>query len=116
MNTLFALFGDDPLPAMQRWSRNTINAWIVVGAILLVVALVFVWAAFVRKRRRRVRRHHYQRRSIARAAADGMSAIRQHVHERQRRRRSRQRPRNPTLAETGGLPPARSEAPPSQPS
>jgi hypothetical protein len=31
---------------------------------------------------------------------------------RRRRRRREHRPRNPTLAETGGLPPIRTEAPP----
>jgi type VI protein secretion system component VasK len=114
MNILLAgLFDDDPLPWGARWSQNTINAWIVVGAILGVVALVLVWAAFIRKRRRRRHRHHH--RSIAKATAAGITEIRRHVHERQRRRRSRQRQRNPTLAETGGLPPPRADAEPSQP-
>ncbi len=35
--------------------------------------------------------------------------------ERKRRRRREHRPRNPTLAETGGLPPIRTERPPDGP-
>jgi hypothetical protein len=34
------------------------------------------------------------------------------AHKRHRRRRHEHRPRNPTLAETGGLPPIRTEKPP----
>jgi type VI protein secretion system component VasK len=105
MNLLFAIV-DDALPVMPRVSRDAINAWIVVGAILFVVVVVFGWAAFIRKRRKRKHRHH---RSMAKAAAAGVNEIRRQVHERQRRRRTRQRQRNPTLAETGGLPPVRAD-------
>jgi type VI protein secretion system component VasK len=111
MNVFFSsMFGDDPLPSLQPLSPNAIQRWIVIGAIGFVVLSAFVWAAFIRKRRRR-RKHHHHRRSFAKSAAKGMSEITRHVHERQRRRRSRQRTRNPTLAETGGLPPPRADEP-----
>lgn len=112
MNIFFlAMFEDDPLPTFGPLSKNAIQNLIVIGAIFSVITLVFIWAAFIRKRRRRRKHHHRHHRSFAKTAAEGVSEIRRQVQERQRRRRTRQRQRNPTLAETGGLPPARADEP-----
>jgi len=90
---------------------------IIMGAVCLVVAIIFVWAAFVRKpRRKRVHSYHsssseegglprpHKRRSVFSRAF----GRRRH---RRRRGHGRERPVNPTLAQVGGLPPERREPP-----
>ncbi|HEY1717636.1 MAG TPA: hypothetical protein VGH42_04980 [Verrucomicrobiae bacterium] len=65
---------------------------IVMGAIVLVALMAFIWIAFSPKKRTHLHRHHR----------------RHHGKSRKKRRRER-RKLNPTLAETGGLPPIRQE-------
>lgn len=83
-----------------------------VGSILAVA--LFFWAMRYVGRQRRHRRHHttpgiLQAKSKAPTGED--AETRHHHHHRRRRRRRRQhldrQNRHPTLAETGGLPPAR---------
>lgn len=62
-------------------------------ASLVVVGLCILWAVFIRKPSTESRRG---------ALSEGGSSSR---GGRRRRRSSKERPRNPTLAETGGLPP-----------
>ena len=93
---------------------STLSGLIVVGAIGLVTLLVLVWAIFFRKRgrRRRLHRHAHQHASTPaesppdRLEDEEISSSRQEPRPRRHSRR-RRRPRNPTLAETGGLPPVR---------
>lgn len=73
------------------------------GAYATVILLIAAWAIFVRKqksRRRRIRRPHGWQQKVE----DG-----KHRHGRHRRHRSKnsQTPLNPTLAQSGGLPPTR---------
>jgi len=72
---------DNGLPAVGRFSTEWVELFILFGAIALVVLLAFFWAIFFRKsgKRRRIHRH------------------RRHCSL------------NPTLAESGGLPPVREE-------
>jgi hypothetical protein len=73
----------------------------------LIVLAVFIWAAFVRDPGRR--RHHHHRHHSAtweQPANDG-----KREHHRHRRKHARDLPRNPTLAETRGLPPVRPQPP-----
>jgi hypothetical protein len=92
---------------------------LVFGIVLFVVLVVFAWATFWRKPRRR--RDSYNR---ARASADtpavGLPRRRRRRpmllrilrrHHRRRRYRRRHRRVNPTLADVGGLPPARHQPP-----
>jgi hypothetical protein len=67
------------------------------GALFLVVLAVFAWAVF-RTRHRRRHLHHHRPRPASK-------------HQRQ----SKHLPRNPTLAEVGGLPPVRTEKQPPSP-
>jgi hypothetical protein len=67
------------------------------GALFLVAVTVFAWAVF--------RTHHRQRHSHHNRLKPASKHQRQHEY----------RPRNPTLAETGGLPPVRAEKQPSSP-
>jgi hypothetical protein len=112
---------------------------LVLGALAAVSLLVFGWALFVRRRRHHHGHHHAHHHSHqesqpsepsavpspsapAAAGRNGDSGRRRRSRSifarlfprRHRRRRQRQRERamNPTLADTGGMPPARSEQPP----
>jgi hypothetical protein len=114
--TPFFLADADLDTIMKSWrgmAPETRGVLIVFSAIMLVTLLVVGWAVFIRKRRRRRREHHHSRwHSTGSAEAsdtsedeDGSSSSKK---RRRRRRSGRQhRPRNPTLAETGGLPPIR---------
>jgi hypothetical protein len=103
---------------------------IICGAAMLVTLPVILWAVFVRKPRRR-HHHHYHHHIQRRAAANSVDATllddsdstveaeesspknRRRIWKRRRRRDHR--PINPTLAQTGGLPPVRTR-PPAKPS
>jgi hypothetical protein len=72
----------------------------VLAAILAVLGAVIVWAFFFRKRQRRPgERHRILDEKRREAKREGG-----HSHRR-RRRREKRRPINPTVAETGELPP-----------
>ena len=107
----------DPL-AWWRLSNPAFRERLIIfGAIGLVTLLLLVWAAFVRSRRRRRHSHHHHHRHAQRPAELPAALQNEDVpapSEKRRRRHSRHRhrPRNPTLAETGGLPPIRQENPP----
>jgi hypothetical protein len=92
---------------------------IILGVVLFVTVLIFLWAlAFRKPRRRHSRRHSQTPVSLKRYRREqhedeGLLALLRPKH---RRHKHRFHHRNPTLAETGGLPPARSEdAPPTPP-
>jgi hypothetical protein len=90
---------------------------IVLGVLVLVMLGVFIWAAFWRKPRRRKHSYHHianpdgglPRREKTKSGLFGLSSGRRRRHH---RRHSRERPANPTLAQVGGLPPARRDPPP----
>src|SRR5438874_2335341 len=87
-------------------ARNGLNA--LFGAVGLVTALILVWAIFIRKRPdNSSRRYRYRSsRDSAEGATNNVSEPPPEaaVKERRIRRRRKRRSRNPTLAETGGLP------------
>ena len=122
MNTVPILLADettDAVLAAWRMSNPAMRERLLIfGAIGLVILLVLTWAVFVRKRRRRRRELHHSHHHSARPAEVAEATAQEHdvapPEKRRRRRRSgrRHRPRNPTLAETGGLPPIRPEGPP----
>src|SRR5438552_3550042 len=103
----------------QKVSPATREGLAVFGALLLMTILLIIWAAFLRRRHRRRsghRQHHGSRHSadkIIPATAPGLSSAAKAGSERSRRgkkrRRHRSLPANPTLAQTGGLPPIRTE-------
>ena len=113
MPVFFAgLMDDDPLPGFGPMSPIMKERLIVFGAMILVLLVVLGWAVLFRGHRRRSARREDRRRrrhSFTKNAAKGVAEIREYVKKRQRRRRREHRPRNPTLAETGGLPPVRDE-------
>jgi hypothetical protein len=93
---------------VAAWKSNDSSlrqTMIILGAILLVVLGVVVWAVFIRKPRREL--HHG--RGMERGTLLTTDEQRSHRSGKIRRRR-RSRPRAQTLAETGGLPPIRDDA------
>lgn len=80
---------------------------LLIAALALISLLALGWALIIRKPGRRHHRHHRQK-ARAHTPATGQDPPRRRWH---RRRRQDHRPRNPTLAETGGLPPVRSGPP-----
>jgi len=109
----------DAVLASWRWSDPSMRErLLILGALGLVTLLIAGWAVFIRKRRRRRREHHRWHHPSSSSAATAQTAEAEDAsaprEKRRRRRRTgrRHRPRNPTLAETGGLPPIRPEDPP----
>ena len=79
---------------------------VVIGALVVLFSFI-IWAAFIRRSDRRRERGEILT-TPARDRSESSGSGR-----RRRRRREKGRPRNPTLAETGGLPPVRDpDAPP----
>jgi FtsZ-interacting cell division protein ZipA len=126
MNTTYAILADsliptDVLPGSRQWLGLSFKElMIVLGALAIVTLIVFIWAAYIRKpARHRSHHHHHHHHSsgeesdaegyLATDSAEGENGRR---YRRKRRRRREHRPRNPTLAETGGLPPLRADQPP----
>jgi FtsZ-interacting cell division protein ZipA len=107
----------DPL-AWWRLSNPAFRERLIIfGAIGLVTLLLLVWAAFIRSKRRRRHSHHHRHHHAQKPTEVPATTQNEDVpapSEKRRRRHSRHRhrPRNPTLAETGGLPPIRQENPP----
>jgi hypothetical protein len=87
-----------------------------VGAGLTVILLFWALSS-ARKRKRHRRQHHSLVPGAAPAAEEGEepAAPHRHYHHRRRRQREEHRGRNPTLAETGGLPPIRPSSPSTPP-
>jgi hypothetical protein len=86
---------------------GTKDALIIFGAALLLTLILFIWAMFIR---------HPKRQSKAFGGGDRRErgflvtdAERGKHRSRRRKHRHTKRRRNPTLAETGGLPPIRDE-------
>ncbi len=89
---------------------------LIFGAVAAVVVLSFVGVFVFRKRiLRRRRKHHRHRMQQAALSAKTGASLGKAQGKRRRVRRKRRR-RNPTLAETGGLPPNRNEQSSASPS
>jgi len=111
----FAALDQSQADFMASWAKmndDLRNQLIMLFLFAVVIIGSLIWAAFYRKakrRRVRIRRPHTWQTS-----SEGEPTSRRR-HRRERRRRSEhpRRPANPTLAETGGLPPRRpSDEPP----
>jgi len=101
---------DDAIRALHRKGGDTRDLLILCGALLLITLLILVWAVFVRKRRRQRATHYAAPRHGQAAPKDRGDAL-PVPHQRRRHRRRAHRPLNPTLAQTRGLPPPRTEGP-----
>jgi type VI protein secretion system component VasK len=109
---------DEVFDSWRLMDPSTRGGLIVFGAIGLVTLLALLWAIFLRKSGRRRHSHHHAHDHSARPteapeAPNEEGALSPPQNRRRwRRARHRHRSRNPTLAETGGLPPVRPEGPP----
>jgi hypothetical protein len=107
---------EDMLASWKTLSPSAREHLIIFTTVALIAGSVLVWAVFIRKSRRRRHAHHhrhYPSRDLAGDAADDDDVTTQPRQRRKwRRPRREHRPRNPTLAETGGLPPVRTGKPP----
>jgi hypothetical protein len=115
---------NDVLPTGLPFSPAWKHFFIVMGAILLGALAVLFWVIAFHKRRTisgfRQRRHHHRHRherssgsergNLQKTAA-GIKEIIEKGQQRQQRRHEH-RPMNPTLAQTGGLPPVREDSEP----
>jgi hypothetical protein len=103
--------------SLSSSTSPTLQFTVFFGAFFLVVLGIFAWAAFYRKPGRHSHhhkhhhRHHDEPPAPLLAMPDPNIGGRAAHHHRRRKRRSRHKepPRNPTLAETGGLPPVRGD-------
>lgn len=114
MNVIFSAVVepyDTALPRIKA-TGSALREWgILLGAILAIAAVVMLWIVFSGKSRRHAARRdeRRQRRQAYRRAAAEAEQRSEKSSGRRRRRRRHHRPRNPTLAETGGLPPIRGD-------
>jgi hypothetical protein len=102
-----------------RLTPDAKEGLLIFAAIALVAGGLLLWAALFRRKRRRqhARNARHEPATLVRYRHprhedDGLLAI---LKPRQRRRKRRNQRRNPTLAETGGLPPIRPPEPPEPP-
>jgi hypothetical protein len=113
---LFAqLDGLNPLDSGEPAARITgfffKNVLVIIATGLALGLLLLLWARHYFKSEKRL--HHHDRKEVSHslpAVSDQDEAEEPHHHSRRRRKRRREhRPRNPTLAETGGLPTTKTE-------
>jgi hypothetical protein len=98
-------------------SHSSVVEWLALwGALLLVTLLVFVWAVCFRPQSRRRHSHRDRLKPAPNAVSELAHGERPFWRARRKyHRRMERRPRNPTLAEVGGLPPLRIEKQPPAP-
>jgi hypothetical protein len=102
---------------LQFWNSmgsGTRDCLIIFGAALLVTLILILWALFIRTPKRQSKTfgggHRRERGFLVTEEERERHRSRGWFGSRRRkRRRHSERPRNPTLAETGGLPPVRDE-------
>jgi hypothetical protein len=76
--------------------------------LIIITLVVFGWAAFLRTPEEKSSRHHHWQQSKT-GNAEEPRRSRGMLSRLRRRRRRKERPRNPTLAETRGLPSLRGD-------
>jgi hypothetical protein len=97
----------DSLPTLHKGGLSRGGLAVLFAACALVTFLILFWAIFVRKRPDdSSRRYTYPSRDSKGNNTENISRAK---FGRRGRRRRKRRSRNPTLAETGGLPPIRSD-------
>lgn len=96
---------DSLVPDLQKTGLSRNNLTLLFTAFGIVTLLLLVWAIFIRKRPdESSRRYSYPSTDSNKDNGGELSA-----KISRRRRRRKRRARNPTLAETGGLPPIRAD-------
>lgn len=103
---LFLAAGGLDLPTATKVPKLVASDMaLIIGLAVLLVGAIFVWVVFVRgpKKHPSERRTYLKAKPQVTVTEDG----RERVRKKKRHRRRDHRQRNPTLAQTGGLPPPR---------
>jgi type VI protein secretion system component VasK len=116
---LAQLDGLNPLNPTAPVGRTTgllfKDVMVIVATGLILALLLILWARYYVRRRKRSRRSPHHDRAADSALTPSVPLAGEELHHRRRRRKRRRRrdhrSRNPTLAETGGLPPGKPEGP-----
>jgi hypothetical protein len=107
-----------PMPPVSKATGGMAKDLMLIGGALLVLCVLLVlWARRYARRSKHHRRHEHGVESRP-AVPENPSSRRHHRHRHRHRRRHRSaevQGKNPTLAETGGLPPLRTESSPQPP-
>jgi hypothetical protein len=82
-------------------AMNVLEKVSLLPVMFVIIAVLFSWAAFIRKPDEKRSDHHWR---SPRSDAGNAKRKGRFGFWRRHRRRRKERPRNPTLAETGGLP------------
>lgn len=113
MMSVMFMQSDDPLAAFKNPGSSLGEVLLLIGAVIVIAAIFFIWAAYVRRPKKM--RHTYDHLtgdhggSKRRRKSSGGSLFGRKRHRRRRSSHSREQPVNPTLAQVGGLPPRRDE-------
>jgi FtsZ-interacting cell division protein ZipA len=96
---------------------ESMDVLIVLGVIVLVALIVFFWAFSFRKAGKRPRKHHHHhhRKSYREQFKKNAAGIGELIRQHRRQHHREHHPINPTLAQTGGLPPLREPGKPPPP-
>jgi hypothetical protein len=86
---------------------------LVLGVVLAIGFVIFIWAAFFRKPHRRHHSYDLEGGGLPAPHKRRSKLARMLGKKRHKRRRRSEKPTNPTLAQIGGLPPHRDQKPPS---
>ncbi len=103
-----------PMPPVTKTTGLVFRDIVLIGAAVLALSVVLLFWA--RRYVRHGRRHRHEHRDSA--LPDERPPTHHHRHRHRHHRRHHSQPaggRNPTLAETGGLPPVRSQSSPNPP-
>ena len=99
-------------PVTQLFGLGLRDILLIIGVALIVGLILFMWVYLTHKSRHQSSGHQLSR-PIYRAEKISPEVASRRVKTRKKRRRHPDNlPRNPTLGETGGLPPLRPEEPP----
>lgn len=102
-------FKDALAANMHKTSASRNGLTLLFAAFGMITLLILVWAVFIRKRPAEASRRYSHSTGEHGSVGRNNPGASTSDHDRRRRRRRRRRPRNPTLSETGGLPPIRGE-------
>ena len=111
----------ETIPIANRMPPEAVDVLILLGALAGVALVVFFCILIFRKDERQRRHHHHHRHHHRKTYREQFrqttSGIKELIRQRRHRSHHERRQLNPTLAQTGGLPPIRPpDKPPDKPS
>jgi hypothetical protein len=115
MNMMFMQVDSDPWAFFTSPGSNAKGILLIVGIVVVVAVVFFIWATWVRTPRKSHTHYHSDDHNESGRRRRRSELERLFGRKRHRRKRSsgKERPVNPTLSQVGGLPPPRdSKQPP----